>query len=121
MANCDYQTVTEIFVGEGITSFTTGVFNSFASLKKLNLPSSLQSSTGQDTRNCYVLETITLAEGSQNLEVDEFGVLYNKGKTCIIRFPPKKNAKNFKFPSETTTIGEGAFQYCLTQWHLLSK
>lgn len=114
LANCDYQIITEVFIGEGITSFTVGIFDHFASLKRLNLPSTLQSTSGADTTYCYALETISIAESHQYLELDKFGALYNKGKTKLIRFPPKRSVTNFTFPLETTIIGEYAFQYCVT-------
>ncbi|EAY04471.1 surface antigen BspA-like [Trichomonas vaginalis G3] len=108
--NCDMTTVTVIYLGEGCTALSSSAFYNFASLTDLYLPSTLQTITGGDTRYCFNLANIYLTSGSSYLELDSYGALYTKGKGKLIRCPPKKTA--FTFSSETTIIGEQAFQGC---------
>lgn len=68
MANCDYQTITDIYVGEGCSAFTSGVFYNFVNLRNLYLPSTLQTTTGGDTRYCWNFANIYLPSESQYLE-----------------------------------------------------
>ncbi len=41
------------------------------------------------------------------------GVLYNKDKTTLVRFPSGKKATAFKLPNSVTNIGKAAFKGCL--------
>lgn len=110
MANCDYQTITDIYVGEGCSAFTSGVFYNFVNLRNLYLTSTLQTTTGGDTRYCWNFANIYLPSESQYLELDQYGALYTKGKERLIRLPPRK--PSYTFPSQTKIIGEQAFQGC---------
>ena len=40
------------------------------------------------------------------------GVLFNKDKSVLIRYPGVKKEKSYKIPNSVKTIGDCAFQYC---------
>ena len=85
--------------------------------------------------NCQALQNITLPAGVTTIELGNFnvspaltainvdpanthyesenGVLYNKGKTELIRYPQGKAGTAFTVPDEVTTIGDGTFSSCL--------
>lgn len=54
------------------------------------------------------LEKITVDEENENF-ISEDGVLYNKDKTILVKFPNNKSLENFEFPETVTSIGEYAF------------
>lgn len=58
---------------------------------------------------CTDLESITVAEGNENL-VAEDNVLYNKDKTKIIRYAPAKTDTQYTMPNTVTVIAGGAFE-----------
>lgn len=62
--------------------------------------------------SCFVelnsLEKITIDSENENF-ISEDGVLYNKDKTVLVKFPNNKSLENFEFPKTVTSIGEYAF------------
>ena len=58
------------------------------------------------------LKEIIVPGGSNDYFCSEDGVLYNKGKTKILRYPPAKTDANFTLPSTVTTLEEGVFYGC---------
>lgn len=58
------------------------------------------------------LKEIIVPGGSNDYFCSEDGVLYNKGKTKILRYPPAKTDANFMLPSTVTTLEEGVFYGC---------
>jgi uncharacterized protein YjdB len=57
------------------------------------------------------LTTINVDSGN-NAFSSQDGVLYNKSKTTLVKYPAGKPDASFITPSGVTSIGNGAFQYC---------
>ena len=57
------------------------------------------------------LKTINVDSGNKVYSSDS-GVLYDKDKTKLIKYPPKKEDKTFVIPDSVTSIGERAFDDC---------
>jgi len=58
--------------------------------------------------NCFKLKSITVvAQNNTFSSID--GVLFNKDKNVLIKFPPYKQYGNYTIPSSVTTIGDEAF------------
>ncbi len=61
---------------------------------------------------CTGLTAISVSEGNPNYSSDSFGVLYNKNKTELLRYPIGNTRPSFTIPDSVASIGMGAFSCC---------
>ncbi|MCR5836304.1 MAG: leucine-rich repeat protein [Lachnospiraceae bacterium] len=124
--------IDEVIIEEGITNIGSTVFWK-AGIKKIQLPSSLESvgygtfwgcsklteinipksfkNMGQIAfEKCCALKNITVDEENQDYS-SENGVLYNKAKTKLILYPAGREEDSFSIPNTVTELGEYAFDY----------
>lgn len=106
------------------------------SLRTLFLGKSADGITGGLLSDCSALETIMTAAANRNYSVDDCGVLFDKGKTKLIKYPCAASHQSYTapetvksvddgafafasalqdidFPASLTTVGESAFDWCL--------
>ena len=122
-------------ISEGIIEIKRGAFEQCYQLEKIYLPKSLMSIGDEVFRGCSSLVSITVDADNEYYSSDEIGVLFDKNKNIIIKYPegnPKTsynipygvtqiNKKAFwgseylrsiLIPSSITSIGEAAFAHC---------
>ncbi len=126
--------LTSITIPERVTSIGDWTFNNCRSLTSITIPSSVTSIGELAFQNCLSLTSITIPErvtsiGDQSfvncdslttIEVDsanttyssEDGVLFNKDKTILIRYPEGNTRTSYIIPSSVTSIGDYAFWGC---------
>ncbi len=85
MAFMGCYALTELTISDKVTSIDTGTFNGCRGLTAIKVSSSNPSYSSVD------------------------GVLYNKDKTELLRYPQRKNSPHFTIPDGITSIGVGAF------------
>ena len=102
--------LTSVTLPEGLTTIEEGVFTNCDALASIELPASLQT-IDASALDAPVLTEIKVKAGSAHFEAAE-GVLYNKGKTTLLRYPRKKPGTTFTIPASVTTIKEYAFTNC---------
>lgn len=116
--------------GEFLDQFAKG------SLRTLFLGKCADGITGGLLSDCSSLETIMTAAANPNYSVDDCGVLFDKGKTKLIKYPCAASHQSYTapetvksvddgafafasalqdidFPASLTTVGESAFDWCL--------
>ena len=116
--------------GEYLDLFAKG------SLRTLFLGKSADGITGGLLSDCSSLETIMTAAANPNYSVDDCGVLFDKGKSKLIKYPCAASHQSYTapetvksvddgafafasalqdidFPASLTTVGESAFDWCL--------
>lgn len=107
------EEITKIVLGEGITGITHGVYG--PGVTELVLPSTLaQVGYGMDfmdSFDCDTLENIYVDEKNPDFSSQD-GILYNKDKTVLVRYPKGKKAPQFTIPSSVTTFMHEAFRGC---------
>ena len=99
--------LTNVTLPEGLTTIEEGVFTDCDALASIELPASLQT-IDASALDAGGLTEIKVQTGNTHFEAAE-GVLYNKGKTALLRYPRKKPGTTFTVPASVTTIGEYAF------------
>jgi len=112
-----------------------GAFRGCRKLSRIAIPDSVTSITSGSFLECEALTSITVGANNKNYSSSE-GVLFNKDKTTLIRYPSDKpetiynipdsvtkiddfsfyysdNLKKVIIPDSVTAIGYGAFYFCL--------
>ena len=96
-----------VTLAEGLTYVSGGIFSNCKSLKSVHIPSSV-TFFEEGFYGCTSLESITVAEGN-TVYSSEGGVLYNKDKTTLIKFPLNKSITGFTIPNTVTEVEGNAF------------
>lgn len=79
-------------------------------LTELIIPDSV-TYIGDSTLNCTSFKGIYVSQGNLNYRSID-GILFNKDKTTIIRFPPKNGLTSYEIPGSVTAINSNAFNSC---------
>ena len=107
----DCSSLTSIAIPDSVTKIGWYVFEGCTSLTSITIPDSVTSIGLYTFRGCKSLTAINVATGNQNY-VSVNGVLYNKNKTTIMRYPAGKKDKNYRISNGVTCIGGDAFESC---------
>jgi len=109
----DFETV---IIPEGVTTIDAAFYWCEA-LKTVKIPKTV-TKIGDFLESCDNLTNIEVdKDNAYYCDVD--GVLFNKDKTTLIKYPPKKADKCFEIPKETTSINPYAFYSLKTKSPLL--
>jgi hypothetical protein len=92
----------------GVTSIEEGAFSACGNLTTPVGVTSIEEGTFSAYRN---LTTINVASDN-TVYVSENGVLYDKAKTTLIRYPTRKTGSSFNIPDSVNCIGDSAFSGC---------
>ena len=134
LLSCDR--LTEVTLGEGLEGLGEGTFFGCTSLNIVNLPSTLSTigdSTFMDCSSlteirlppglfdiglsvfsgCTSLSSITVDESNGHYSSDADGVLFNKDKTVLIRYPLARTGASYVVPDSVGEIGDDAFNCSL--------
>ena len=107
----DCSSLTSITIPNSVTSIGTMAFCGCSSLTSITIPGSV-TSIGDDAfhvcckLNQINVDTANTAYSSVN------GVLFNKEKTKLIRYPIGKADTSYSIPDGVTSIGDDAFSWC---------
>jgi hypothetical protein len=82
------SSIKSVVIKSGVTSIGNGAFSYCTSLEKIEVDSNNKNYTSVD------------------------GVLFNKEKTTLIRYPEGKNNTTYEIPNGVTSIGDSAFPFC---------
>lgn len=129
----DYDIET-VIIEEGITGIGEQSFSGFASLKSITIPNTVTEIGDLVFSECTSLSSITIPDSVKEIAPSSFsdctsltsfvvshnnpnycsidGILFNKNKTTIIRYPPGKVITSYTLPKNITAIGSGAFSDC---------
>ena len=130
----DCSSLTSITIPEGVTSIGSYAFYDCSSLTNITIPNSVTSIWDNCFEDCSSLTSITIPEGVTSIGHGVFnscgnltsinvsennknycsvdGVLFNKDKTEIIKYPEGKDGASYKIPEGVTRIENSAFNQC---------
>ena len=107
--NC--SSLTSIAIQSSVTSIGSGAFENCESLTSIEIPSSVTSISADAFFNCVSLQEMNVDEANNNYSSLD-GVLFNKAKTELRRYPSNKVGTQYAIPSSVISIGEWAFERC---------
>ena len=105
------RSLSQINIPKGVTSIGKSAFFYCRSLSQIELPSSITSIEDSVFEGCSSLDEINVQEGNKNYSSVD-GILFNKEKTKIIKYPQGKKETNYNIPEGVTSIGKYAFFEC---------
>ena len=105
------RSLTNITIPNSVTSIENGAFYECSSLTNITIPDSVTSIGNYVFDECNSLTSINVSDNNKNY-CSVSGVLFNKDKTEIIRYPSGKKDISYTIPEGVTSIGERAFGWC---------
>jgi len=102
--------LTSITIPEGVTEIGEHAFYKCSSLTSVIIPSTVTKISEETFVRCTSLVEIKVTEGNERYASID-GVLFNKDKTELVRYPEGKGAE-YIIPDGVTRIGDKAFYVC---------
>ena len=107
---CQY--LEEVVIGENVTKIGWYAFGETQKITEINIPkkvSIIDTDAFASLNGADKIEAINVDIENENY-ASEDGVLYNKDKTVLLRYPSGKKDESFAVPDSVIEIGESAFR-----------
>ncbi len=101
----------KINIPNSVISIGKYAFKSCENLPSVEIPCSVTTIGVDAFYGCYLLNRITVDKDNQHYSSDEYGVLFNKNKTELIKIPELLVLLSYEIPNSVTTIKTGSC-YC---------
>ena len=99
--------IVNVTISEGVKTIGDGAFE-HSSVQTVELPASLIDA-GEPFQRCSKLKSITVNKDSETYSNDENGVLFNKDKTVLVRYPQGNERTSYSIPDTVKTVHNSAF------------
>lgn len=109
-----------ITIPEGVTSISDNVFYECTNLSSVAIPSTVTHIGKYVFHKCYNLQEINVSRDNENYSSED-GILFNKSKTKIIKYPATKKENFYEIPDTVTSIYDYAFDRCENLNEILLK
>ena len=102
--------ITSVTIPKGTTSLGSSAYFGYTSLTTVTIPSSVSDIANDAFQNCTALTSFTV-DALNPFYSSEGGVIFNKSKTKLIRYPAAKSG-SYTIPNSVTSIRNRAFLEC---------
>ncbi len=103
-------TVWNVIIESGVTSIGENAFIYCEDIKSIMIPDSVTKIAKNAFDNCNNIESITVDAANENYLSDEHGVLFDKNKTTLIKYPSKSEITSYTIPDSVKIIERFAFK-----------
>ena len=103
--------ITTVTIESGVTAIGDDAFLSCTNLASVTIPATVTSIGQWAFNGCSSLTAFNVAEENTNYSSAD-GVLFNKAKTTLIKYPAGNTATSYTIPATVTTVGNEAFLSC---------
>ncbi len=103
--------LTSVTIGNSVTNICEWAFEDCTSLTSITIPDSVTWISKYAFDDCTSLTEINVSSNNANYS-SENGVLFNKEKTELIKYPAGKTETKYIIPDSVTNIGKLAFENC---------
>ena len=107
------NTRTHYLIPEGVTGIGKSAFSDCNYLADITIPNSVINIESGTFSGCYSLTTITVDRNNEYFSSDENGVLFNKEKTLLIKYPMGNVRTSYTIPDSVKDIKSYAFSGCV--------
>jgi len=105
------KNIISITMPNSVTNIGLMAFASCTSLNSITIPANVTNIDNAAFTGCTRLTAINIAGGNKTYASQD-GVLYDKSKTTLIKYPQGKIASTFTIPNSVTSIEKFAFENC---------
>jgi hypothetical protein len=107
----DCTALESVTLGRRVTALENSAFSGCAALTEVFIPERVSAIGENVFAGCRTLQNIVVDE-KNTMYTDIDGVLFNKNKTSILRFPEGRAGKQYTVPESVAQIGTAAFSFC---------
>lgn len=106
------ELLTDVTIPDGIELLSNYIFYSNNEITSVFIPDSVTQIELTPFSYCYNLACITVDTDNLNYSSDETGVLYNKDKTTLIKYPAGNKSIRYSVANTVSNIERSAFYNC---------
>ena len=103
--------LTNATIPDSVTDIGSRIFEECKSLISVTIPNSVSSIDESDFLGCNSLKEFIVQDNNESFSAID-GVLFNKDKTTLIRYPAAKSNTDYTIPDSVTYIECDAFRLC---------
>ena len=108
--SCD--SLVEVIIPDNVTSIEKSAFAWCDNLTSVTIGDGVTTIGGGAFSDCGSLTSITVDSNNQYYSSDEYGVLFNKNKTELIKYPKGNTRTSYTIPDSVTIVDDKAFYDC---------
>jgi len=108
----DCSNLISINIPEGVVSIGKGAFNTCSSLGSVSIPASVLNIADGVFYGCTAIAGIWVNSSNRYYSSDNYGVLFDKDKTRLMKAPPVKLSGSYVIPNSVVIIDSSAFNSC---------
>ncbi len=107
------SSLTSVTIENGVERIEACAFQYCTSLTSFYVPSSVTSIGVNAFDGCTKLASFSVSSSNPNYSSDNYGVLYNKDKTMLVRYPAGNSRTSFTIPSTVNSTYDSSFRRSL--------